>query len=150
MGLDWIDTGPAIAPTPDDGKDAVIAKVSFNIPLWFSTYRARENTAINQVKSASEQLQQKSQELFADYEDILLKFEDAERRMSLYRDILVLQAEQALSILTESYKAGDTEFDRVLESQRILLNFQLEYERARVDSAKAIDRYEELIGFCEG
>ncbi|NGX42745.1 MAG: hypothetical protein K940chlam7_01032 [Chlamydiae bacterium] len=149
IGVDWIETGRAIAPTPDNGKDPVVAKVSLNVPIWFSTYKARENAAKSQVVSAREMLNQKSQEIVADYEDIIQKYQDAERRIILYRDTLLPQAEQALSILTTSYKTGKTEFDRVLESQRVLLRFQLEYERALVDQAKAVDAYEELIGACK-
>lgn len=148
VGVNWIDTGKAIAPTPDNGKDAVIASVSINLPIWTSTYRSRENAAKGHIAAAHEILSQKSQETFADYEDITLKFQDAKRRTGLYHDTLLPQAKQALEILIESYKAGKTEFDRVLESQRILLHFQLEYERALVDQAKAVDAYEEITGAC--
>lgn len=149
VGVDWIETGRAIAPTPDSGKDPVIAKLSVNVPIWFSTYKARENAAKSQIVSAQDLLEQKSQEIVAEYEDIIQKHQDAARRLVLYNDTLLPQAEQALSILTESYKTGKTDFDRVLESQRVLLRFQLEYERALVDRAKAVNAYEELIGACE-
>ena len=148
VGVNWIDTGRAIAPTPENGKDGIIASVSVNLPVWTSTYRSRENAAKSHVAAASEMLSQKSQETFADYEDITLKYQDAKRRSSLYQDTLLPQAKQALEILIESYKTGKTEFDRVLESQRILLHFQLEYERAIVDQAKAVDAYEEITGAC--
>lgn len=148
VGVNWINTGKAIASTPDSGKDAIHASISLNLPLWTSTYRSRENAAQSHVVSASELFTQKSLEVFADYEDILLKYEDAKRRAILYLDTLLPQAEQALEILVESYKAGKTEFDRVLESQRILLHFQLEYERAIVDMAKAVNAYEEIVGAC--
>lgn len=148
VGVNWINTGRAIAPTPDNGKDAIIASVSVNLPVWTSTYRSRENAAKSHVAAACEMLSQKSQETFADYEDITLKYQDAKRKSSLYQDTLLPQAKQALEILIESYKTGKTEFDRVLESQRILLHFQLEYERAIVDQAKAVDAYEEITGAC--
>lgn len=148
VGVNWINTGKAITPTPDRGKDAIHASISLNLPLWTSTYRSRENAAQSHVVSASEMFTQKSFEIFADYEDTLLKYEDAERRALLYHDTLLPQAEQALEILVESYKTGKTEFDRVLESQRVLLHFQLEYERAIVDRAKAVNAYEELMGTC--
>lgn len=148
VGVNWIDTGRAIAPTPDNGKDAVVASVSVNLPIWTTTYRARERAAVSHIRSSSELHTQKTQEIYADYEDIILKYEDAERRASLYFDTLLPQAKQALEILIESYKSAKTEFDRVLESQRILLHFELEYERAITDKAKAVNVYEELIGAC--
>lgn len=148
VGVNWIDTGKSLAPTPDSGKDAVIASVSINLPIWTSTYRSRENAAKSQILSAKDYLVQKAQDLLAEYEDIVLRFEDAKRRADLYQDTLLPQAKQALEILIESYKSGKTEFDRVLESQRILLHFQLEYERAMVDMAKSINAYEEITGAC--
>jgi outer membrane protein TolC len=146
VGVDWIDTGRALMPTPDNGKDALVASVSLNIPIWTSTYRSRENAAKSHIVSANEWLVQKCREIFAEYEDIVLKYEDAERRAGLYLDTLLPQAAQALEILIESYKTGKTDFDRVLEGQRALLYFQLEYERAIVDRAKAVNAYDELTG----
>lgn len=148
VGVDWINTGRAIAPTKDNGKDAIVASVSVNLPIWTSTYQSRENSAKSHILSTDELLAQKSQEIFADYRDIVLKYQDAERRALLYKETLLPQAKQALEILIESYKSAKTEFDRVLESQKILLHFQLEYERAVVDKAKAFNAYEELIGAC--
>jgi len=148
VGIDWIDTGRAIMPTPDNGKDALIASVSLNLPIWSSTYRSRENAAKSHIVSANDLLIQKTQEIFADYRDVLFKYQDAERRAVLYKETLLPQAEQALEILIEAYKTGKVEFDRVLESQRILLHFQLEYERAIVDKAKAVNAFEEIIGAC--
>ena len=57
-GVDYIVTGPArISGTPDSGKDAVIAMLSVDIPLWRSRYgasvreaRARRDAALSALK----------------------------------------------------------------------------------------------------
>ena len=148
VGIDWIDAGKAIAPTPDSGKDPLIAKVALNLPIWTRTYRARENAARSQIFSVNDMLNQSAQDIFANFEDIRYKFQDAERRATLYHETLVPQTWQTLQMLTESYKTGEADFDRVLEIERMLLHFQLEYERAMTDLAIEMNAFEEIIGAC--
>jgi cobalt-zinc-cadmium efflux system outer membrane protein len=146
VGVDWIQTDLALMATPDSGKDPVIAKISINVPLWQSTYRAQEKAATYRRQSSEDQFAQKWYEVQADFEDVLLKYKEADREIALYENTLIPQAEQTLSILQEAYEAGKADFERYLGAQRVLLDFQLKVEKARVQRASVIADYDFLLG----
>ncbi len=148
LGLDWIQTDRAIMPTPDSGKDPVIAKLSISVPIWLSTYSSQENEAAYIARSVEDQFEQLKYVILADFKDILLKYKEMEREISLYKDELIPQAEQTLSILQEAYEAGKADFERYLGAQRLLLDFQLKLENAHVQRASIIADYDSLLGRC--
>ncbi|NBB75871.1 MAG: TolC family protein, partial [Bacteroidetes bacterium] len=59
---------------------------------------------------------------------------------------LIPRAEQALSILSEEYAAGNTRFDEVLQVQRQLLDLELEQIEAIVEHYRAMINIEALAG----
>lgn len=148
LGLDWIQTDRAIMPTPESGKDPVVAKLSLNVPIWQSTYRSQEKAAAYHARSAADLFEQKKYVLQAELKDILLQYEEMDREVSLYKDVLMPQAEQTLYILQEAYEAGKADFERYLGAQRVLLDFQLKLEKARVQKASIIADYDALLGRC--
>lgn len=146
LGVDWIQTDPALTTTPDNGKDPIIAKFSVNIPLWQSTYRSRERAATLQKRSSENQLVQQSFQVQSELEDVLLRYKEMDREISLYNDILIPQAKQTLSILQESYESGKSDFDRYLGAQRVMLDFELKLEKARSEKAAIVADYDFLLG----
>ena len=146
VGVDWIQTDHALVSTPDSGKDPVVAMVSANIPLWQCSYCAQEDAACHRKQSVESQYSQLSYELHAELQDLVLKYGEMEREITLYEQALIPQAEQTLSILQEAYEGGSADFDRYLGAQRILLDFQLKLERAKVDKAVIAAEFELLMG----
>ena len=146
LGVDWVKTDRAIMATPDSGKDPVMAFVSINFPLWRDTYRSQEKEVDAQVRRVSQTYRQQLYNLQAKQEKILYRFSDAKRRVELFRDLLVPQAEQSLSILTDAYKTGRADFERLRNAQTTQLKLQLNLERARCDLGITIAKYRALIG----
>ena len=62
------------------------------------------------------------------------------RKIRLYRDGLVPKAEQSLNANYTAFQAGETDFLNLLDAQRQLLDFQLQYERSK--SSLAVKRAE--------
>jgi len=77
---------------------------------------------------------------------VLFSLADALRRVSLYRDGLVPKAQQSLNANYTAYQADETDFLNLLDAQRQLLAFQLQYERSKVDLAVSQARLEMLTG----
>jgi cobalt-zinc-cadmium efflux system outer membrane protein len=146
VGVDWIKTDKAIMATPDSGKDPVIAFVSINVPIWQGTYRSQEKEVDAQVNRFSGLYRQHLYDLQARQEKILYSYSDARRRVELFRDLLVPEAEQSLSILTDAYKTGRADFERLQNAQITLLKLQLSLERARSDLGISVARYRALVG----
>ena len=79
-------------------------------------------------------------------ESLLFRYDDALRKLLLYRDGLAPKAEQSLNTSYAAYRAGELEFLSVLEAQRQLLSFQLKLERARADLGIRQAELEMLMG----
>lgn len=79
-------------------------------------------------------------------ETALFEFQDAGRKVSLYRDTLLPKAEQALQATRTAYSTGKSNFQEYLDAQRVLLEFQLSYERSQTDRAQRLAELEMLVG----
>ena len=79
-------------------------------------------------------------------EDLLVKIETAERRANLYQTSVLPLAEQAVKSADIGYRADRVDFLNLLESQRRLEEFKLEYYRAVTMQNQGVARLEQVIG----
>ena len=79
-------------------------------------------------------------------EKSVYEYDDALRKIKLYRDGLLPKAQQALNATFTAYKAGTTDFLNVLDAQRQLLKFQLKYDYAITNLAIKKAELEMLTG----
>lgn len=148
VGVNVIDTGSARGSmsVDDSGKDPVIAMVSVNIPIWWDKLSAGVREARwRHLKAVSDKAALLNN-LSADVEMALFEFQDAGRKINLYRDTLIPKAEQALQATQTAYSSGKADFQDYLDAQRVLLEFQLSYERSQTDRAQRMAELEMLIG----
>jgi outer membrane protein, heavy metal efflux system len=150
IGVDWVKTDRALMATPDRGKDAVVAMITIDVPLWQSDYSEKVNMRTQQLSASKADYEQRLLFLEADLQDILFKYEDADHRMELFRESLIPQAEQTLSIVQEAYEGGKVFLERFLDVQRKMLAFHLGFERAKVDRGQRVADYEALVGALLG
>lgn len=78
--------------------------------------------------------------------DLLVKIETAERRASLYQTSVLPLAEQAVQSADIGYRADRVDFLNLLESQRRLEEFRLDYYRAVTMQNQGVARLEQVIG----
>jgi outer membrane protein TolC len=136
VGVDYIDIGEAVNPDlPESGKGAWNASVGMSLPIWFGANKARKQEAEAQYRRAQNSYADALNRLNAFAEKIIFEYEDALRKSRLYRDGLIPKAEQSLNANYTAYQAGESDFLNVLDAQRQLLDFQLQYERSRSDLA---------------
>ena len=74
------------------------------------------------------------------------QFRDAGRKIDLYRDTLLPKASQSLKATEAAYRAGKGSFIDLVDAERIILEFELSYERALTDHGQRLGRLEMLIG----
>ncbi len=147
LGLNYIDTGSAAMPgAQDSGKDPLMATVSVNVPIWLARYSAAVREAQARHLAALKAKADRENTLGAEVKLVLYRFRDAERKIDLYRDTLVPKAEQSLKALDAAFRAGQASFLDLVDGQRILLEFQLAYERALADLAQRLAQLEMLVG----
>jgi cobalt-zinc-cadmium efflux system outer membrane protein len=146
-GLGWIDTGSAMTPgTPDSGKDPIILMFTMNVPIWRDSYKAAELQAKADVLKTTQQKTETENMIVAQAERALYDFEDSNRKINLYDDVLVPKAEELVGASETAYRAGTLDFLSLINAQQKLLEFQLQYERAVANNQQGLARLEMLVG----
>ena len=146
FGVDYIETGSAIMRTSESGKDPVIAMVSINLPIWLGKLRAGVREAEARHRAAVHAKKARENTLSAAIKMALYKFRDARRKIDLYRDTLVPKGKQSLEASATAFRGGTASFLDVVDAVRILLEFELSYERALADRAQRLAELEMLVG----
>ena len=147
LGLSYIETGSAVMPgVSDSGKDPVMVGVSVNLPIWFGKYRAGEREAARRRWAAIKEKADRTNLLSYRAKRVLFDFRDAERKISLYRDTLLPLARESLKTTEAGFAAGTSSFLDLIDTQRVMLEFELSYERALTDHAQRLAELEMLVG----
>jgi outer membrane protein, heavy metal efflux system len=147
LGLEWMEMGPArMAGTPGSGDDAVMVSVSVAVPLWGRSYRdsidaARADGAAQAADAEAARLAAR-----AELAQALADVRDAHRRILLYRDTLISEAESIHTSLAGSMGVGRAALAQVLLSEREVLELRLELAQAQAAHAVAWARLERVVG----
>lgn len=145
-GLDWIVVGDSQIPQPDSGKDAVIVTAGLSLPLWGPNYRSSMSAA--RAEGAAHRADSDAARLAADahLEAALSGVRGAQRRIDLYRNTLIPQAETTFQSVLGGYQSGRSTVASALLAQRDLLELQLELARSRANHARAWAVLEAVVG----
>jgi len=147
IGLQYMETGPARMPgVEDSGKDPLAVMVSMNLPLRWGKYRAGQREASSRGMAIDRSRRDRADELTARLKKALFDYRDGERKVALYRDNLIPQGRQSIEVAEQAFKSGGIGFTSLVDAQRVLLEFQLAYERARADRAQSLATIEMLAG----
>ena len=146
FGLDYIETDPALMAVDDNGKDPVAARIMINLPIWYGKYRAQQEQARRQLSGAKNRLADSENILASKIALVLYRLHDANRKIDLYRDTLVPLGEQSLKATETAYTTGEVSFSDLIDAQRILLEFELSYERALASHAQKLAQLNMLAG----
>ncbi len=148
FGIDFIDTDDATgATTPSNsGKDPIIAMFSINLPIWREKLDAGLREARYRHRAAVRSKTQKLNTLNAQLKLALYRFRDGDRKIDLYRDTLLPKAVESVKASEASFRAGGNTFLDLIDAQRVMLAFELAYERALSNRAQKLAELEMLVG----
>ncbi len=147
LGLDWIQTDDArMSGTDDSGKDPIVAMVSINLPIWGDSYKAAHRQAKARTRKASTDKTQRENDITAQASKVLYKFEDSNRKATLYSDTLIPKSKEMLQASETAYQAGTLDFLSLIDAQQILLNFELLYERSVTNNLQSFAQLEMIVG----
>lgn len=147
LGLDYIDTASAIrSGTPDSSKDPIVLNFGISLPIWGSKYSA----GVKEAKARKLSIQAKKKGLLRRLEAMLQRalfnLRDSGRKIDLYKKTLIPKAEQAQRASVTSFEAGKSDFLSLIDVERTLLEFLLNYQKALTDQARANALIERLVG----
>ncbi len=130
----------------DNGKDILMfPSFTVSIPLYRKKYSAMLKEAELNAQAQSDLSNNVKNKLHTVFEKTTTEYEDAERRIILYQKQRIL-AKKALDILIVSYSTDTKDFDEVLRMERLLLKYELEEEKAKIDKNIAVAFSYYLLG----
>ena len=151
VGVDWIDTDDAMTSgVPDSGKDPVILMFTMNLPVWRKSYQGAQQQARARARRTQFERKDLENNLLAQAAGVLYAFEDSGRKIALYEDRLVPQAEELVGASETAYTAGTVDFLSLIDAQQTLLRHQLLLERARATRQQRLAELEMLAGIDLG
>jgi len=145
-GLDWIVVGEAPTITQKSGQDAVIVTAGLSVPLWGRNYRDAMSAARAEGAAHRADRDAALQTADAQLAAAMSAVRGAQRRIELYRNTLIPQAETTFQSVLGGYQSGRSTVASALLAQKDLLELQLELARSRAHHARAWAVLEAVVG----
>lgn len=145
LGLEWMQMDKASMPG-GHRRDAYLAMVSVNLPIWTSRYNAGVQEARSMALSTLQSKTQKESDLASRAAELMFAVEDTRRKTTLYQSVLIPKAKEMLEVSEQAYRSGSIDFLSLIDAQRKLLEFELTYERTLADHLVSMAQLEALAG----
>jgi outer membrane protein TolC len=124
-----------------------MGEVSMNLP-WLNRERhdgeAKQADAATDVSQA--ELDARAATVFLEIRQAQIKVLAAEKRVKLYRDTLLPQAEASFKASTAAYQNNRAEFMSLIDAQNLLLDIQTAYYKASAATDEGMAQLERAIG----
>jgi len=147
VGLDYIVTGEAgDRSIAESGDDPILLSFGITLPLWREKYDAGVREATARRLAVLHQRADEGNRIAAAIQRAWFEHTDGDRRVRLYENTLIPKAEESLRASLAGFRAGETGFLDLLDTERTLLEFALAAERARADRGRALARLNRLVG----
>jgi len=128
VGYDYIDVDKNTSspgPIKDNGKNAQLLGIGFNLPIWLDKNRAGVDRATELLKAERAARQQNIREAEARTVSAIETAREAEDNRQLYAGSLVPQAEERLELSVQDYVGDRVELTDLIDAERALLDNEL-------------------------
>lgn len=131
----------------DLGMDTWEVMFSAEIPVWmvFKENKRLQETGAR-LASAQASVQDATNRTLSAVESVYARYNRARKTLELYETGILPQAEVSLESAQAAYVNDTRDFLSLLDSERSLLRFRLEYARAQVEYEKSIAELEMVVG----
>ncbi len=147
LGLNYILTAQSDMPeVMDNGKDPLAATLSVHLPIWSRKNKAAVKAARAVHKAAEYNHRRRGNQLAVRLDMVFFQYEDAGRKITLYEKSLIPRAEQTLEVIRSGFETGTGDYIDLIDAQRTLLAFQLEYQEAITRQAQRLAELEMIVG----
>jgi outer membrane protein TolC len=139
--------GYMLMPAGSASRNAYMAEMTINLP-WLNRDRhdgeAKQADAATAVTQA--ELEARTSAVFLEVREAQIATLAAEKRLKVYRDTLMPQAEAAFKASRAAYQNNRAEFLTLIESQNLLLDIQTSYYKASAATDAGVAELERAIG----
>ncbi len=145
VGVDFIQTGSArMDGVSGSGKDPVVLKFGFTLPLNRKKYRLLKMAASESFVEAEQKRVGQGNALASRLALLQFRYEDAVRKLRLYRDSLIVDTKDSLSVTIQAYESGDGGVLDIIDTERTLLTLELGMAQAKTDGLRALADMERI------
>lgn len=139
--------GYMLMPAGSYSRNAYMAELAMNLP-WLN--RARHEGETKQADAATNvsqaELEARTTTVFLEIRQAQIDVLAAQRRVKLYRDTLLPQAEASFKASTAAYQNNRAEFANLIDSQNLLLDIQTAYYKASAETDAGVAQLERATG----
>ena len=139
--------GYMLMPTGSMFRNAYMAEFSMNLPRW---NRDRHDSEAKQADAATavteSELEMRSNAVFLEVRQAQIDVFAAQKRVKLYRDTLLPQADATFQAATVAYRNNRGEFANLVDSQNMLLDVETALYTAEAAVDTGIARLERATG----
>jgi len=139
--------GYMVMPAGSASRNAYMAEMTMNLP-WLNRDRhegeSKQADAATAVAQAD--VEARTSAVFLEVRQAQIATLAAEKRVKLYRDTLLPQAEAAFKASTAAYQNNRAEFLTLIDSQNLLLDIQVAYYKALSATDAGVAELERTIG----
>jgi len=129
-----------------EGDDMYSAAVSFNLPVQRQRRHAMVAEAVAENRMLVEERNVLRNQIRLAVADTLAALDGKGRLTDLYKEGILLQAASVLEATIASYRAGKTDFMKVLDSRMALFNLEREYHEAVAEYQMQLAVLEGVVG----
>jgi outer membrane protein TolC len=127
-------------------KDYYEASVMLRVPLYFWNKSTGVKAASADLGSVRYEYESAKLMTISRIKDLYTMAKTSERLLNLYESGIIPQAQLALQSATSNYRVGKADFLSLLESESLLLKYELQYEEELVNLNKTISMISEVTG----
>jgi outer membrane protein TolC len=139
--------GYMLMPTGSTYRNAYMAEFSMNMPRFNRDRRDQEAKQADAATDVSQaELDTRTSAVFLEVRQAQIDLLAAERRVKLYRDTLLPQADAAFKAATAAYQHNRAEFGSLIDSQNLLLDVQTAFYNAEAAVDAGVARLERATG----
>jgi outer membrane protein TolC len=139
--------GYMLMPAGSASRNAYMAEMTMSLP-WLNHNRhdgeAKQADAATDVTQA--ELEARTSAVFLEVRQAQIATLAAQKRVKVYRDTLLPQAEAALKASTAAYQNNRAEFLTLIDGQNLLLDIQTAYYKASAATDAGVAELERAIG----
>lgn len=139
--------GYMLMPSGSYARSGYMAELTVNLPGWNRGRHEGEAKQADAATAVSEtELDVRTQGVFLEVRRAQIEVQAAQRRIKLYRDTLLPQAEALFKASTVAYRNNRGEFQAMVESQNLLLDVEEALYKASAAADVGIAELERAIG----
>ncbi|MBI2447483.1 MAG: TolC family protein, partial [Candidatus Omnitrophica bacterium] len=130
----FADFEPMVEYMQENGRpDTWASEITINVPWLWPKNRLKIKEANEDLQAAKSDYRFINNKTLFEVKDLLVKIQSSESTVNLYKTGVIPQAEQSLKAARIGYETDRVDFLTLIDSQRILLNSRLLYNRALAD-----------------